>query len=137
MKMTPEKLSIVFENGELKTKGGTFWFCGAFIFGKPGDNFYSLESITYNAKENALEIVTSHGVAKILNPKEIVEEKGYGSFRIKMKGDLVSFQYEWESKINKLEYTLLDKEAKSIHDNGHIVSKRPFDDNSVIFEFGE
>ena len=40
MKMTPEKLSITFENGEVKTKGGTFWFCGAFIFGKPGDNFY-------------------------------------------------------------------------------------------------
>ena len=135
--MTTEEFIELYEKGELKTKGGTFWFCGTYHFGKPLDNFYELKSIRYDNTENNITIETSHGTAQIINPKHITEEKGYGGYRFKMDGDLVRFQYEHESKLNRVEYRLTHDEAISKHENGFQQIKPPFDEKSLIFEFGE
>jgi hypothetical protein len=54
-----------------------------------------------------------------------------------MNGDLVRFQYEHESKLNRVEYRLTHDEAISKYENGVQQIKPPFDEKSLLFEFGQ
>jgi hypothetical protein len=135
--MTPKELEIKYKNGLLKTKGGTFWFCGAYPFGKAGDNFYKLENIEFNQELNFLKVTSEHGIAKIINPSGIIEEKkGYGGYRFGVNCDKIIFEYSWNSELNEVEYYVQNGNAYSKHSNGYTQEKRPFEPYS-IFEFGE
>lgn len=135
--MTPAELEIYYKKGLLKTKGGTFWFCGAFPFGKAADNFYELENIEFNSELNYLQVTTDHGKAKIMNPTGIIEEKkGYGGYRFGVNCDKIIFEYNWNSEFNEVEYYIHNGKAYSKHKNGYIQEKEPFEPYS-IFEFGE
>lgn len=135
--MTPVELEINYKNGLLKTKGGTYWFCGAFPFGKAGDNFYKLVNIEFNADLNYLLITTDHGVAKVENPSGIIEKnKGYGGYRFGINGDSVIFKYESNLEFNELEFKIQNGKAYSKHMNGFIQEKSP-SEPYFLFEFGE
>lgn len=135
--MTPKELEINYKNGLLKTKGGTFWFCGAFPFGKAGDNFYKLENIEFNSDMNYLLVTTDHGIAKIINPSGIIEEKkGYGGYRFGVNCDKIIFEFSLNSELNEVEYYIQSGMANSKHKNGNTQEKGPFEPY-YIFEFGE